>query len=295
MYLLTLAYFFFYDKIEAENVSSTSINQGKAFMRKEIYNFIEPSIEASRLSKVYDFIMIIAIVASLIPLAFKDSIPLFDTIEQIALVIFLFDYFLRLITADYKLPHLGKRAFLAYPFTPMAIIDLLSILPSLSLVSSGFRLLRLLRLLRMMRLFRVFRLLRYSKSIKHITNVLKKQKASLITVGCMAVGYILLLALIIFNVEPDTFHNFFEAVYWATISLTTVGYGDIYPVTVGGRIITMISALAGIAVVALPAGIIISGYLEELNSNKSEKDTPKEAETTDPKTSVVSEADQNHR
>ncbi len=69
----------------------------------------------------------------------------------------------------------------------------------------------------------------------------------------------------IFNIEPQSFRNFFDAIYWATVSLTTVGYGDIYPVTDAGRIITMISSFVGIAIVALPAGIITAGYMNEIN------------------------------
>ena len=72
-------------------------------------------------------------------------------------------------------------------------------------------------------------------------------------------------ALIVFNIEPDTFSTFFDALYWATVSLTTVGYGDIYAVSYAGKIITMLSALMGIAIVALPAGIITAGYMDELN------------------------------
>lgn len=84
----------------------------------------------------------------------------------------------------------------------------------------------------------------------------------------LAVGYIFVCALIIFNVEPNSFNTFFDAVYWATISLTTVGYGDIYPITTLGRIITMISSFMGIAIVALPAGIITAGYMKEIESDK---------------------------
>ena len=76
--------------------------------------------------------------------------------------------------------------------------------------------------------------------------------------------------MIILNVEPETFENYFDAEYWATVSLTTMGYEDIYPITVVGRIFTMISSVMGIAVVALPAGIITSGLLEELNSGNRE-------------------------
>ena len=84
----------------------------------------------------------------------------------------------------------------------------------------------------------------------------------------IAILYILISALVILNVEPETFDSFFDAVYWATVSLTTVGYGDIYPVTVIGKIVTMISSFMGIAIVALPAGILTSGLMEELNQSE---------------------------
>ena len=84
-------------------------------------------------------------------------------------------------------------------------------------------------------------------------------------VATMAVAYILVSALVIYNVEPESFETFFDAIYWATISLTTVGYGDIYPVTTIGRIVTMISSAFGIAIIALPSGVITAGYLAEIN------------------------------
>ena len=78
--------------------------------------------------------------------------------------------------------------------------------------------------------------------------------------------YILISALIIINIEPDSFNNYFDAVYWATVSLTTVGYGDIYPVTSLGKVITMISSFFGIAIIALPSGIITAGFMESINA-----------------------------
>ena len=147
----------------------------------------------------------------------------------------------------------------------MAIIDLLCILPSLRIISNGFRILKVFRLFRTLRVFRVFKTVRYSKSIKMIKGVFKSQKKPLTTVGILAVAYVLISALVIFNVEPDSFNSFFDAVYWATVSLTTMGYGDIYPVTTIGRIVTMISSVFGIAIIALPSGIITAGFMEELN------------------------------
>ena len=91
---------------------------------------------------------------------------------------------------------------------------------------------------------------------------------ALLAVCTMALVYVLICALVILNVEPDSFDNFFEAIYWATVSLTTMGYGDIYPVTTVGRVFTMISSVFGIAIIALPAGIITAGYMEALQEEK---------------------------
>ena len=231
--------------------------------RKRIYEIIEKSDD--RLGAAYDVFMMIVISISLIPLAFKNDYLGFVIIDKVCVAIFIIDYFLRWITADYKYDKKSISSFLRYPFSGMAIVDLLSILPSLTIVSSGFKLLRVLRMIRAMRVLRVFKAMRYSKSFEIIGNVLRSSKNSLTAVCVLAAGYILISALVIFNVEPDSFRTFFDAVYWATVTLTTVGYGDIYPVSTLGRIIAMFSSIFGIAIVALPAGIITAGYMNEIN------------------------------
>ena len=216
----------------------------------------------------YDVFMMLVIVASIVPLAFKTTNHVFEIIDKVTVSIFIIDYILRESVADLKL-NKGWKSFVLYPFTPMAILDLVTILPSLTFLSSGFKLLKIVRLLRTFRVFRVFKAIRYSKSIRRVLNVFKKQKESLLVVCMLAFGYVLVSALIILNVEPDSFDNYFDAVYWATVSLTTMGYGDIYPVTIAGRLVTMVSAFMGIAIVALPAGIITSGFMEELSKEKT--------------------------
>ena len=238
-------------------------------MRKRLFEIIEVSQDGDRVSAVYDITMMVAIVISIIPLAFKKPSAVFTYIDVITVILFIADYLFRLITADYKLEK-GTKSFALYPFTPMAIIDLLSILPGLSILNSGFKLLRLFRIFRTFRVFRVFKAFRYSKSIMIIVKVIRNSKDALLAVCTLAIGYILVSALVIFNVESESFETFFDAIYWATVSLTTVGYGDIYPVTTTGRIITMISSMFGIAIVALPAGIITAGYMEVLSGNSND-------------------------
>lgn len=236
-------------------------------MRHKIYELIEIAKEGDKASAVYDSLMMAVILASLVPLAFKQTNSFLNIIDHVTVTVFIIDYALRLFTSDYQLKK-GASSFLLYPFTPMALIDLLAILPSFTSLLPGIRLVKLLRLFRTFRVFRSFKMLRYARSVRIIRDVIHNQRTPLLTVCSMAVGYVLISALVIFNVEPETFENFFEAVYWATVSLTTMGYGDIYPVTTVGRVVTMISSFVGIAIVALPAGIITAGYMDRINKDK---------------------------
>ncbi|MBQ9922629.1 MAG: ion transporter [Clostridia bacterium] len=233
-------------------------------MRKKLFDIIEPAKGKNLLSVLYDLFMIIVILISVIPLGIKETNEYFNKIDMFCLVVFLLDYLLRWITADYKYNKKSIVSFLRYPFGFFAIIDIVSILPLVIIVNKSFRLLKIFRMMRAFRVFRAFKMFRYSKSLRRILVVFQKSKESLIAVGTLAVAYIIISALIIFNVEPESFNNFFDAIYWATVSLTTVGYGDIYPVTTVGRIVTMVSSIFGIAIVALPAGIITAGYMSEI-------------------------------
>ncbi len=237
-------------------------------MKKRLFEIIEADNPADGLDKAstaYDILMITLVVLSLLPLTMKTDPPVFTLIEYVTVVVFSLDYLLRWATADCKYGTKNATAFLRYPFSPMAIIDLLSILPSLLTIHPAFRLLRVMRLLRALRVLRVAKVLRYSSSLRIISAVLRDSRKPLMAVLSLAAGYIVLSALLMFTVEAESFDNFFEAVYWATMSLTTVGYGDIYPVSSLGRVITMVSSLMGIAIIALPSSIITAGYIKELN------------------------------
>ena len=246
-------------------------------MRKRVYSIIEQGHSGDRISIVYDVLMLVAITASIIPLMFVEETTTFRIIEQITVSFFILDYILRWVTADYRI---GKRgwSFVLYPFTGWAIIDLLSILPGLQLMGRGFKIFRVTRLLRILRLFKF---IRYSDKIKVLGKVVQKEKGVLLTVLGIAIFYVFLTALIMFNAEPHinpitgnvTFEDFFDALYWATVTLTTVGYGDMIPVTDIGRFVSMLSSLFGVAVIALPSGVITASYLEELRSLKDENTT----------------------
>lgn len=250
--------------------------------RNRLFEIIEKGKQDDKISLLYDWVMLTAIVASIIPLTFSQSYPIFYYVEYITLGIFIIDYLLRWITADLKL-NKGKTSFLIYPFSAMALIDLLSILPGLNILNPGFKIFRLTRLFK---IIRIFKFLRYSEKIAIFARVLKKEKSVLLSVLIISIFYVFITALIMFNVEPHinpetgttTFSNFFDALYWATVTLTTVGYGDLCPVTDIGRFVSMLSSLFGVAVIALPSGVITASYLDELrrgNQNNSNGSTEK--------------------
>ena len=230
-------------------------------MRKRVYNTLLCE-NGGKIHSVYEYFQILCIIVSIVPLFFKKTYQAFFWIDRITAAIFICDYILRWITADYKYSENKLFAFIRYPFGFFAIIDLLSILPVVTILNNGFKLLKLFRLIKS---FKVLKFLRYSKSFNIIISVIKKEQKSLLAVCYLAGGYILISALIMLQVEPGSFDTFFDALYWSVVTLTTVGYGDIYPTSDVGRVVGMISSFMGIAIVALPTGIITAGYMNALN------------------------------
>lgn len=240
--------------------------------REYIYELIEPRNDRF-ISRLYDYVMLVAIVIGIVPLLFREQPRIFWYFDLISGMCFVIDYLLRWITADLSSKQNKIRAFLIYPFTPMAIIDMLSILPTFNLISPTFKVVRISRLLKILRVIKV---IRYYEPLEIIIAVVRRQSKILWTVFSLAIFYIFITALIMFNAEedinPDTgrylFDNFFDAFYWAACTLTTVGYGDLYPISDVGRVISIFSSMVGIAIIALPSGIVTAGYLDELKSRK---------------------------
>lgn len=248
-------------------------------LKEKIFDLVNRNRKNMWAARVYDWFMLVMIIASIVPLMFIENYPIFHVIEAVSLVAFIVDYILRWSTADILL-HRGWLSYLIYPFTPMAIIDLLSILPGINLISPSFKLFRITRLLKIVRILKIFR---YSDKITIFLKVLVKERQVLLSVLLLAVFYIFVTALVMFNAEPhinpttgkETFHSFFDALYWATVTLTTVGYGDLCPVTEIGRIVSMLSSLFGVAIIALPSGVITASYMEELQHYRHQNSRPK--------------------
>lgn len=238
-------------------------------LRLRIYEIVETASPGDWLSQIYDKAMILCIVLSIFPLCFKQSNLIFESLEDVAVGVFAIDYVLRWITADLHHQKWGRSAFIRYPFTFFAIVDLLSIAPLFAGINRGLRLLRLLRLAKSLKTLRLFR---YSTGFQVIYKAIQKEQQALWTVLFLSIGYIFLTALLMFSVEPQSFHSFFDAIYWAVTTLTTVGYGDIYPVSNFGRIVSMISSFVGVAIVALPTGIITAGFMSEMEQHYIERE-----------------------
>ena len=253
------------------NTKRTRFNE----IREQIFEMIERSDGKNVISTVYDVFMEIVILVSLIPLAMKTEPEWLVRADKITAVIFILDYILRWATADFKFKRHEAKSFIRYPASGMALVDLLSILPSLHIIGNLFRPLRLLRL------FRAAKIFRYSKSIQLIFSILRETRKSLLMVWTLALCYILISGLIIFNVEPDTFETYFDAVYWASIVLTTIGIGDIYATSTIGRVITVVSSFVGVAIVALPSGIITAAFVRRLHMEDAPEQSPVEQEQID--------------
>jgi len=228
--------------------------------RKRIYEILASERENDRAAAVYNFVMMVLVVLWMVPLWFKEQNFAFIVMDRACTAVFIVDYLLRWSTADFKLKR-GKMSFALYPFTLMAIMDLLSFLPSFVPANGSLKAIRFLRILGALR---TFKLVRHSQSIRLLLNAAHNQLMPLLVTLMLAAIYVLASATVMFNVEPDTFDNFLDALYWSVISLTTIGYGDIHPMTEVGRVVAMISAIAGVAIIAFPSGIIAAGVVNEL-------------------------------
>lgn len=245
-------------------------------LRRKIYQLINKDNRGDTWSRLYDWYMLVMILVSIIPLMFIKDYPIFKIIDLVTVIAFIIDYILRWVSSNIQLKK-GWVSYLYYPFTPMALIDLLSILPAFYIINQSFKLFRLTRLLKVVRLLKISR---YSNKLMMFMIVLKKERHVLLGVLLLALFYIFLTALIMFNAEPHinpstgevTFNSFFDSLYWATVTLTTVGYGDLTPVTDVGRIVSMISSIFGVAIIALPSGVITASYLEELREMRARKE-----------------------
>ncbi|QOW11889.1 ion transporter [Kaistella flava (ex Peng et al. 2021)] len=246
-------------------------------MKKKVYEFIN---EDSWFQK-FIYTLIILNVLSLILASYKEIFGMykvfFELFELFSVIVFSIEYVLRLWTADLhfeKGTSFSKR--IKFSVSTYGLIDLISILPFYLPLFFPFDL-RVLRILRLFRLLRIFKLGRLSKSLQTIMSVLKDSRSELSLTLFVAFILLILSSTLMFYVEndaqPDKFENIGQSLWWSVATLTTVGYGDIYPITPLGKLLSSAIAIIGIGVLALPTGIISSAFINRLEMDKkSEKE-----------------------
>lgn len=212
---------------------------------------------------IANVIVIIASSEANVDLKFHEH---FRAFEIFSVIVFTVEYFLRVWVSgeNTSQPLIGR---LRYMFSPMALIDLLAIAPSY-LLFFGTDLL----VLRTLRLARIFKLTRYSRSMELLVTVSKQEAETMISAIFILSIMIIIAAtgihLVEGNIQPEEFGSIPRALWWATVTLTTVGYGDVVPITTLGRLFGIVIVITGIGMAALPAGILASGFTSELNRRR---------------------------
>ncbi len=250
----------------------------KKYSKHRVHTIIQVGNLHDGPSRAYDFTMIGFILLNIL-IAILETFPQLEHIfsalkvlETISVVFFTIDYFLRIWTAEELYPH--KKPFKArikYICSLLGIVDLLSCIPFFIPMGAGA-----LRMFRIIRILRVFRVHHYADPMRVIAEVLSKKKGQLLS-SCFIVFILMLTAsLLMYNLEhkaqPEVFSNAFSGFWWATNSLLTVGYGDIVPITLAGKVCGIMLTFLGVGMVAIPTGILSAGFVEQVNEIKRKEE-----------------------
>lgn len=241
-------------------------------LKQRIFEIIEEDIVESLAHNIFEIFITVLIISNVIAAMFEsinNFRSIFREFEFFSVIIFTAEYALRIWTANLKYP-VGStvRARVRFILSPMGIIDLLSILPFyFSLIFAGGIDTVFIRVLRLSRLLRLVKLKRYYDSFSLIERVIKKKKYELLITAFIVFLLLFVSSTLMFEIEhdaqPDKFPNILSACWWAIATLTTIGYGDVYPITALGKFLSAVISLIGIGLVAMPTGIISSGFMEE--------------------------------
>jgi len=254
-------------------------------VRERIFEILETSLPddwASRMFGVFITTLIslnvLMVVLETVEKLSLEYEVLFKTFEMFSVGVFTVEYFLRLWTCTtdrgFEHPIVGRVRF---ALTPLALIDLMAILPFY--LPMIFPLdLRFIRAVRLLRLFRVFKLARYSESLETLGNVLKAKREELVLTLFVTLLLLVFASSLMYYVEreahPQGFSSIPAAMWWGVATLTTVGYGDVYPITPLGKLLGAVIAILGIGMFALPAGLLASGFAEEIQKKRQKRICP---------------------
>ena len=242
--------------------------------RRRIFTIIQVGNLEDIPSRAYDISLVVAVAINIF-IALFDTFPESEpyrnwilTVELITVLFFTIDYILRIVTADYL--YEGEpavtpaKARIKFIFSWSGLVDFLSCVPFF--VASGGGTLRMFRIIRILRVFRIHH---YADPLRVIGDVLRKKKGQLMS-SCFIVFILMIAAsLLMYNFEheaqPEAFANAFSGFWWAANSLLTVGYGDVVPITLAGRICGLVLTFLGVGVVAIPTGILSAGFMEQVS------------------------------
>ena len=250
---------------------------------RALYYIVDEKDESNRLSKSFNYFLMVLITLSVGEMALEtdDSIFLpymwyFTVFDIFTVMVFSVEYIIRIMTAHLDPENAGKtrwQSIRSYMFSFAGIVDLVSILPFYLTFTKID--LRVLRMIRLMRFLRVFKITRYNNSMKLVVDVIKDKSSEIGVIMGLIIIIMIISSFIMFYAEhdaqPDQFPNVLGCLWWAVVTMTTIGYGDVYPVTMVGKIVGSTMALLGIGLVAMPTGIISAGFLEKVNERKEKK------------------------
>ena len=241
-------------------------------IKKRIFDIIQIGNKTDIASRVFDYIISFLIIVSIAVTFMQtfselDSLhPVLAAIELVTIIIFLIEYILRIWTAEYLYEDLKpSKAIFKYVVSFYGIVDLLTIVSFFIpfIFTNGFVALRMLRVVRIMRLFK---LNAQYDAFNVITDVIKDKKDQIISsvfiISVLLVASSMCMYSLEHEAQPDNFKNAFSGIWWSVSTMLTVGYGDIYPITIGGRIMAIFISFLGVGLVAIPTGIISAGFVE---------------------------------
>ena len=250
--------------------------------KTRVHILLHPELGDTKWDKIINGFIIILIILNVIAVMLETVqwihekyYEFFHVFDVVSVIIFTIEYILRVWSSNhdprYKHSIYGR---FKYMISTDAIIDALAILPFYLHAIIGFDL-RILRILRLLRFLRLFRLTAYMKSAKMVKNVFKSRANELKLSLVLIIFLIIIASCLLYFAEhlaqPKIFSSIPATIWWAVVTVTSVGYGDMVPITVIGKMLTGIIALSGLALLALPAGIITSGFLEEIGKTKNKK------------------------
>lgn len=258
-------------------------------MKRRVHEILEVAAPGDRTGRLFDLSLMLLIILNVVVVILatvRELHPHYDTFfsvfDTFSVAVFSIEYLLRIwsCTADERYADSSVWGRLRYMKTPMAIIDLVAILPFyLPIV---FVDLRFVRAIRLFRLFRLFKMARYSESMRTLGRVLTlKKEELLVTLFTLQILLIFSSSMVYYverDSQPEVFTSIPAAMWWGVVTLTTVGYGDVYPITPIGKFIGALVILVGIGMFALPAGILASGFVEEVQSRREEEEGSIEVE-----------------